>query len=139
MSQLADELRARDDAALRAKYKFLVQVADSSSTSLPEVLASLENEGAMSAAEVARMVLIDEEDGSDEDEHDECESDGALASLAESRGPSPVRKPQVPEVDESLSDHAGVAALVHETLRQREAGDNTNRAGVCSSHALLPS
>lgn len=132
MSQLADELRARDDAALRAQYVFLVEVADSSSTSLLEVLASLENEGAMSAAEVARMVLIDEEEVmSEEDEHEDCESDDALARLAESRGPSPIRQPQVPDVDESLSDHAGVAALVHEQLRQREAGNNTNRAGVC--------
>ena len=104
MSRLAAEFRAIDDAALREKWVYLVQVADSSSISLPEVLASLEQEGAMSAAEVARIVLIDEEEGSEEDEHEEDEhearvSDDVLSSLAEPRGPSPLRLPRRPEID----------------------------------------
>tara|TARA_B100000768_G_scaffold79128_1_gene75280 strand:+ start:125 stop:574 length:450 start_codon:yes stop_codon:yes gene_type:complete len=109
LSRLAAEFRAIDDAALREKWVYLVQVADSSSISLPEVLASLEQEGAMSAAEVARIVLIDEEEGSEEDEHEEDEheedehearvSDDVLSSLAEPRGPSPLRLPRRPEID----------------------------------------
>lgn len=137
MSRLAAELRARDDAALREKWVYLVQVADSSSISLPEVLASLEQEGAMSAAEVARIVLIDEEEGSEEDEHEDDEhearvSDGVLSSLAEPRGPSPLRLPRRPEIDKDLRGSCyDATALVHAQLLQREAGNNTNRAGAC--------
>ena len=137
MSRLAAELRAIDDAALREKWVYLVQVADSSSISLPEVLASLEQEGAMSAAEVARIVLIDEEEGSEEDEHEEDEhearvSDDVLSSLAEPRGPSPLRQPRRPEIDTDLRGSCyDATALVHAQLLQREAGNNTNRAGAC--------
>ena len=141
MSRLAGEFRV-DDAALREKWVYLVQVADSSSISLPEVLASLEQEGAMSAAEVARIVLIDEEEGSEEDEHEEDEheedehearvSDDVLSSLAEPRGPSPLRLPRRPEIDKDLRGSCyDATALVHAQLLQREAGNNTNRAGAC--------
>lgn len=125
-----------NDAALREKRAYLVQVANSSSISLQEVLARLEQEGAVSAAEAARLVLLGEAEGSEEESEEDTRfdmegvSDEVLSRLCEDRGPSPTIRPQVPMMPDTVLAGYDASALVRLQLRQREDGMNTNRAGA---------